>query len=639
MSIDLSQFLPTFFEEALEHLAQLEAVLLAIDVSRPDPEDLSAIFRAAHSVKGGAATFGLGDIAELTHALENQLDKIRQGNLHLRSEMIDLFLRTGDQLRRMVEEHQQGILGDSTASQQLQQALHHLSDVDLRSPWRLHWPPKDEHGDLQERLLSENWQRQGDDWFYSGDLNAQALQSDLGFVLRAEEFSLFDPQGRRLEVDEGWGLFDTDSEPKGIPAEDPGWGFFVEPQPAPAALMPEKPTSSIKTAASTHEASTLRVAVEKIDQIMNLVGELVITQSMLQQMVLGLDSSEHERLHQGVAQLQRNTRELQEAAMSIRMIPISFVFSRFPRMVRDTAQKLGKLVQLVTLGEATELDRGVIEKLADPLTHLVRNSLDHGIESPERRRELGKPEQGTLTLKAFHQGGNILIRVSDDGAGLNREKILAKALERGLSVSEGMGDDEVWQLIFQPGFSTADVVSDVSGRGVGMDVVRRNITAMAGRIDIESQPGLGSTMTIRLPLTLAILDGMAVRVGAETYILPLSFVVESLQIGAADLRSVSAQGQLIHVRGDYLPVMTLDRLFGVERLPPTITAGVFVILESDQTRTALLVDELLGQHQVVIKSLEDNFRRVDGVSGATIMGDGRVALIIDVEALVRKSQD
>ncbi len=635
MSIDLAQFLPTFFEEACEHLAQLEAILLAIDVTQPDTESLSAIFRAAHSIKGGAATFGLQDIAELTHALENQLDKIRQGALRLNAERVDLFLRTGDVLRAMIEDHQQGRSGSHDIAS-LQQQLQKLDDV-VPGGWSLHWhldqPLSAEQEVLQQRLLAAGWQQQGEVWVHTELDDAESWHADLGLVLAADEFTLLDPHGQAFKAStEGWGLFAEEAPPV---RED--WGLFTTEADVPASVS----AASAPVRAQplpTHETSTLRVSVDKIDQIMNLVGELVITQSMLEQMTMALDSSQYERLHQGVAQLQRNTRELQEAAMSIRMIPISWVFSRFPRVVRDTAQKLGKKVQLVTLGEATELDRGVIEKLADPLTHLVRNSLDHGIESAEQRLQQGKPEAGTLTLKAFHQGGNILIRVSDDGAGLNREKILAKAVERKLPVTAEMSDDEVWQLIFQPGFSTAEVVSDVSGRGVGMDVVRRNITAMGGRIDIESELGVGTTITIRLPLTLAILDGMAVRVGDESYILPLSFVVESLQIKAEDLRSVSGRGQLIHVRGDYLPIMTIERLFGVQSLPAAIESGVFVILEAEQERTALRVDELLGQHQVVIKSLEENFRKVQGVSGATIMGDGRVALILDVETLVRCGQ-
>ena len=324
--------------------------------------------------------------------------------------------------------------------------------------------------------------------------------------------------------------------------------------------------------------------------------------------------------------------------MSIRMLPISVVFSRFPRVVRDVSKKLGKHVELKTIGEGTELDKGLVERISDPLTHLIRNSLDHGIESPERRRAAGKAETGTITLKAYHQSGNIVIEVGDDGAGLNREKILSKARERGLETSESMSDSEVWQLIFEPGFSTADQVTDVSGRGVGMDVVKRNIASMGGRVDIDSMGGVGTRMTVRLPLTLAILDGMSVGVGDETYIIPLNYVVESLQPGPNMMRSVSGVDSLIQVRGEYLPVISLREYFDVSDACTDWRKGIMVILEADGTKIALFVDQLIGQHQVVIKSLEANYRRVSGISGATIMGDGRVALILDAAALVGQSR-
>lgn len=316
--------------------------------------------------------------------------------------------------------------------------------------------------------------------------------------------------------------------------------------------------------------------------------------------------------------------------MSIRMLPISVVFTRFPRVVRDLSQKLGKKVELKTLGEGTELDKGLIERITDPLTHLVRNSLDHGIEMPEKRRAAGKSETGTITLRASHQSGNIVIEVSDDGAGLNREKILGKAKERGLSVSDAMTDAEVWQLIFEPGFSTADQVTEVSGRGVGMDVVKKNIAAMGGKVEIESLFGVGTRMTVRLPLTLAILDGMSIAVGDETYVIPLNYIVESLQPTATQIRTMAGSESVIQVRGEYLPVIPLHKLFGCDNAVQDYGRGIMIVVESDGAKAALFVDGLLGQHQVVIKSLEANFRRVQGVSGATIMGDGKVALIIDV---------
>ena len=378
--------------------------------------------------------------------------------------------------------------------------------------------------------------------------------------------------------------------------------------------------------------------MEKVDQLINLVGELVITQAMLAQSASVLDPVEFERLHNGLGQLERNTRDLQESVMSIRMMPISVVFSRFPRVVRDLAQKLSKQIELKTIGEGTELDKGLIERIADPLTHLVRNSIDHGVEMPDDRIAKGKPAMGTITLKAYHQSGNIVIEVGDDGAGLNRQKILSKARERGLAVHDQMTDNEVWLLIFEPGFSTADQVTEVSGRGVGMDVVKRNISAMGGRVEIESMAGVGTRMTVRLPLTLAILDGMSVGAGKETYIIPLGYVVESLQAERSMIKSVSGVERLVQVRDEYLPVVALYEIFGIHDTITRLDEGIMVVLEADGVKAALFVDALIGQHQVVIKSLESNYRKVPGVSGATIMGDGHVALILDVVALVQMAK-
>jgi len=413
-------------------------------------------------------------------------------------------------------------------------------------------------------------------------------------------------------------------------------------QDAGSATLAEKKNmgrrESDKAPASNQEQSSIRVGVEKVDQLINLVGELVITQAMIEQRTSTLDPMLHERLLNSVSQLTRNTRDLQEAVMSIRMMPMDYVFSRFPRMVRDLASKLGKKVEFVTHGAATELDKGLIERIVDPLTHLVRNSIDHGIESPSSRVAAGKGEVGRLSLGASHQGGNIIIEVSDDGGGLNRDRILAKAKENGLPLAENMSDADVWQLIFAPGFSTAEVVTDVSGRGVGMDVVKRNITSMGGVIDINSAKGFGTTITISLPLTLAILDGMSIKVGEEVYILPLGYVTESLQPEAADVKEISGQGKVIKVRGDYLPLIPLYQIFGIT---PTFTEpseGIVVILESDGKKAALFVDDLVGQQQVVVKNLESNYRKVMGISGATILGDGGVSFIIDVAALLRSSR-
>ncbi|HRI17487.1 MAG TPA: chemotaxis protein CheW, partial [Burkholderiaceae bacterium] len=391
------------------------------------------------------------------------------------------------------------------------------------------------------------------------------------------------------------------------------------------------------------EAATLRVSVDKVDQLINLVGELVITQAMLAQNSQKMDAALYQQLAKSLADLERNTRDLQQAVMSIRMIPMSVVFSRFPRMLRDLSAKLGKQVEFVTHGEATELDKGLVEKITDPLTHLVRNACDHGIELPAERTARGKPAAGTLTLAASHQGGSVVIEVRDDGKGLSREKLLAKARERGLHAPDSLADAEVWNLIFAPGFSTAEIVTDVSGRGVGMDVVKRNITSLGGTVEIESSEGFGMSVKVRLPLTLAIMDGMSVAVGDECYILPLASVVESFQVHGDTVRTIGGSGQVVQVRDEYLPVVALERVFDIRRHDAADDGAepncpVMVVVEDDGQRAALMVDELLGQQQVVVKNLEANFRKVDDVSGATILGDGRVALILDVASLTRRAR-
>jgi two-component system chemotaxis sensor kinase CheA len=420
---------------------------------------------------------------------------------------------------------------------------------------------------------------------------------------------------------------------KEAPPPPPAPKPVVADEAAPAAAPPARVAKPSAAAATAAGDSSIRVSIEKVDQLINLVGELVITQAMLLQTATQMQGQAPERLTVGLAQLERNTRDLQESVMSIRMMQISFVFSRFPRVVRDLSSKLGKQVELKTSGETTELDKSLIERIADPLTHLIRNSLDHGIESPEKRVAAGKSPVGTITLKAYHQGGNIVIEVGDDGAGLPRQKILDKAREKGLPVSDQMTDQEVFHLIFEAGFSTAEQVTDVSGRGVGMDVVRRNIQGMGGRVEIDSMIGVGTRITVRLPLTLAILDGMSVAVGDQTYILPLSYVIESLQPEPEDIKTLSNQGRVIQVRGEYLPVLVLPELFGIKSKWRKFTQGIMIVIDADGTKAALCVDALIGQHQVVIKSLENNYRRVTGVSGATIMGDGHVALILDVSAI------
>ncbi|MDB5727674.1 MAG: cheA [Noviherbaspirillum sp.] len=680
MTIDISQFFQVFFDETEELLAEMEKLLLAIDVSAPDAEDLNAVFRAAHSIKGGASTFGLNDLTQVTHVLESLLDGIRRQRMKLTTEHVDAFLVAKDVLKMQLNGHRLHTPVDQDAVADilmlLQSFAEHASPIampaaaiEVRDAAFVPTASTRHHRIALPEISARDTDALAAELGLLGRLTRETLDdgraaftllSDSGIdeIIAICSFIL-DPDDLQVsELDMPAGQ-QSDEERKAAQEDTQGYGFFepIEPRateageaaqasastaphseavvsPAETRLAPRRD----EKLAVSHESSSIRVGIEKVDQLINLVGELVITQAMIEQRTSTLDPMLHERLLSSVSQLTRNTRELQEAVMSIRMMPMDYVFSRFPRMVRDLAHKLGKRVTFVTQGAATELDKGLIERIVDPLTHLVRNSIDHGIEMPEVRKAAGKSESGKLSLSAGHQGGNIVIEVSDDGGGLSREKILAKARQQGMPVADSMTDAEVWQLIFAPGFSTAETVTDVSGRGVGMDVVKRNITAMGGSIDIRSAKGFGTTMSISLPLTLAILDGMSVRVGEEIYILPLGYVVESLQPAPADVKDISGQGQVIKVRGEYLPLIPLYRIFGIEPSFTDPSQGIVVILESEGRQAALFVDELVGQQQVVVKNLESNYRKVAGISGATILGDGGVSLIIDVAALLRSSR-
>jgi two-component system chemotaxis sensor kinase CheA len=659
---DMSQFYAVFFEEAGENLQSMESMLLAIDVAAATDDELNAIFRVAHSIKGGAATFGFSDVTVLTHELETLLDRVRKHELALTSAMVDVLLEAGDVLRSQLARHQGGTGSspDTTdlvarvkklaAGEQLQAVADGQRILLVRV------------GPLKDGAVADNL----------ADLFRDI--PSLGSFEAADGGQLCEDGFRRFKVVTGSPdselveLFSfhvskdqvhiapwTDGGPvqqaaaaDAAPAvtEGEGYGFFVDPATLPAAKAAQAPATDAKTerkvvakeSAASLESTTLRVSVEKVDQLINLVGELVITQAMLTQQAKSFDPVQHQSLLSGISDLERNTRHLQESVMSIRMIPMSFVFNRFPRLIRDLASKLGKDLELKMIGEATELDKGLVEKIIDPLTHLVRNSADHGIETPAKRIAAGKSPTGTITLSAAHQGGSILIEVRDDGAGLRREKILSKARERGLPVRDDMSDHEVWALIWEPGFSTADQISDVSGRGVGMDVVRRNILELGGTVELDSAEGYGTRVSVRLPLTLAIMDGMSIGVGDETWILPLASVVESFQVEKDTIQSVGSTGRVVKVRHEYMPVIALDEVFEVPRFDESKRSEIMVIVEAEGHRVALLVDELLGQHQVVVKNLESNYRRVQGVSGATILGDGRVALIIDVVSMIKRAR-
>ncbi|MDX2218645.1 MAG: chemotaxis protein CheW [Burkholderiales bacterium] len=669
-ALDMSQFFQVFFDEAAEHLDNMEQLLLAMDVEAPDAEDLNAIFRAAHSIKGGSSTFGFGDMAEVTHELESLLDRVRKNELKLTRAMVDAFLSSGDVLSAMLAKHRgQGDGADPEDIEALIKRLKALSVAPVAGPAGRRIAiecgpfenglPDDESARLSAALLDLGLpdktvtvsETAGGLLAHIETLMSNAeIMDALAFVVAPDKVAIRE-RGPKVAAaapkkDDGFGFFDDEpAKPTAAAAApaDSGFGLFTD-VPAPQANIPSaevrkaeaKPARKMNEKANAAaDSSSIRVGVDKVDQLINLVGELVITQAMLSQKAAKLDPMEHEQLLAGMEDLSRNTRDLQESVMSIRMLPMSFVFNRFPRMLRDLATKLGKEVELKTFGEQTELDKGVIEKITDPMTHLVRNSLDHGIEMPDVRVAAGKPAAGTLTLKASHQGGNIVIEVQDDGAGLKRERILSKARERGLDVSDSMSDQEVWQLIFEPGFSTADKVTDVSGRGVGMDVVKRNIQALGGSVELDSAPGMGTRVIVRLPLTLAIMDGMSVGSGGENYIIPLNSVVELLQASSHSVKSVAGTGRVVDVRNEFLPVVDLRDIFDTGRTRGEQADPVMVIVEVEGVKTALMVDELLGQFQVVVKNLESNYRKVPGVSGATILGDGTVALILDVPALVR----
>jgi two-component system, chemotaxis family, sensor kinase CheA len=681
MTIDLSQFVQAFLDESFEGLDRMETELLREEAL--DREQVNAIFRAAHSIKGSAGTFGFAAISEFTHAVETLLDEVREGRRELTGPIRSLMLESVDRLRDMLLAARDGARHDpevaAATSARLSAMLastHGLSSAGApcvtASPAAIDGAeptasplPAPEPATAQpavwdiEFVPHASLLRSGNDplrifaWLRElGALEVECHTENLPGTgeLCAEDCHLAwhlrltgtvdEPAIREAFewVEDECTLAIRPAEPP--PAQAVTAAAQCAPGPTPVPTSP--PAASAGAGGHRVErradAASIRVATDKVDTLVNMVGELIITQAMLH--TLGhasdtLDVREVEQLRQGLALLERNTRELQEAVLSVRMLPINFVFSRFPRVVRDLSATLGKQVALRIVGEDTELDKGLIEKLVDPLTHIVRNSVDHGIETPERRRQAGKPETGTVTLKAGHQGGNIVIEVSDDGGGLSRERILAKARAQGLALSDNPSDREVWQLIFAAGFSTAETLTDVSGRGVGMDVVRRNIESINGRLDIDSTEGQGTRITIRLPLTLAILDGMSVRVGTEVFILPITAILESLKPTPEQLHTISGRGQVVRLRGDYIPLVPLHSVFNVPATQPRPEDGIVVVVESADDRAALVVDELIAQQQVVIKSLETNYRKVPGVSGATIMGDGRVAMIVDVDSLTR----
>ena len=648
MSIDISQFHQTFFEESREGLDLMESSLLQLDVGAADPETVNSIFRAAHSIKGGAGTFGFTAVSEFTHLVETLLDQMRSGERAVTREIVDLLLASVDVLRAMLQAAQEGGDVDPGRVAEVQDALARALDAGPAVPAtggaELAHPATDKAYVIRFKPHADML-RTGNDpvrifrelatvGHLRVEVDADALPSlealdpeaaYLGWTLRLENCG--DEAAVRAAFE--WVEDECELEIKAATGT------------AQTARAGADGSSGRAAASTEPRAGSIRVDIGKVDAIINLVGELVITQSMLGQIGAAFEDSEHagseliEKLHEGLAQLERNTRELQESVMQIRMLPISFAFSRFPRLVRDLSAKLGKQVELQVFGEQTELDKTVMERIGDPLVHLVRNALDHGIEPPEVRRAAGKPETGVIRLNAYHKSGNIVIEISDDGAGLDEEKILAKAQRSGLVSDEAELDKaEIYKLIFEPGFSTAENVSDISGRGVGMDVVMKNIRALGGRVEVESELGRGTTFTVRLPLTLSILDGQLVKVDGQIYVIPLVSIVESLQIERDRVMKVAGRAEVYRLRDDYLPVVCLRDAFGADGRRPALDDALMVVVEGDGRKVGLVVDDLLAQQQVVIKSLETNFRRVPGMSGATILGDGTVALILDIGELV-----
>ena len=730
MSIDLSQFHAVFFEESFEGLELMEAALLDLDVDNPDSEQINAIFRAAHSIKGGSGTFGFVQVSEFTHILETLLDKVRDGGHAIDADGIELFLQSVDCLRGLLEALQAEQEPDLQRANQLtgvfQAVLDGATYADSSSQVNTN-PPQDKGinevlepelpvipeaenlGAVRQQIGFKIDFKPDTDMLKGGNdpvrmLRELATLGEIKTTLDASELppleslvadncyvswhielmtsckiddveevfewvedecelsitpimadapNTSNSQSEDAQSNSNVQATDTKGERLVMPSGPlPSLDKLQLPSPAvPKSSEVVHPIeSSVQEAIKTPveakpakakpvkvESSSIRVGIDKVDSLINLVGELVITQSMLGQMGSASDSINEENishLREGLVQLEQNTRELQDSVMRIRMLPISFTFNRLPRMVRDISLQLGKQVQLELSGENTELDKTVMEKISDPMVHLIRNALDHGIEMPEVRKAAGKPELGTIALNAFHQGGSIVIEMRDDGGGIDTERLLAKARGNGLvGESELLTQDQKLELLFAPGLSTSEQVSDLSGRGVGMDVVRRNIQELNGSVEVSTEIGKGSKFRIRLPLTLAILDGQLVTVADQTYIFPLVSISESLQIDGARVNNLAGGSDVYSLREEYIPILRLDRLFGLRQGDAVLDGSLLVVIESEGQKIGVVVDELLAQQQVVIKSLEDNYIRVLGVSGATILGDGNVAMILDAVGL------
>lgn len=654
--------LQAFFEEAAELLADFESGLLSLEENPSDAELLNRIFRSAHTLKGNSSMLGLDEIAHFTHALEDLLDQLRKGRLTVTPQTVNTLLASGDVLHTLVSRAE----GDPRpASAQEQEAADQVHKA-LRSilsgkqvevlPERVKEPVP---APAAETLFEIRFRPAGD-VFRRGLDPVHLIRglAELGELIKVEPNPGRLPPLKEMDPEEsylGWTIWLLSAQPQAevearfefmgdgdtVTIESLSMGGEPDPELSEAAAgtrdlaeaVSEEPRKA--KAAAPAEAASIRVSVDKVDRVINLVGELVITQSIVAQTIANFSLDQLPRLTEAVAQMDRHARDLHERMLAVRMLPIKTLFSRFPRLVRDLTAAAGKQAVLETVGEDTELDKTVIERIGDPLTHLVRNAVDHGLERPEDRVLAGKPERGVVRLEAYQQGGSIFIEVADDGKGLDRDRIVAKAVQNGLIPHDQvLSDEEAFALVFRAGLSTAETVTEVSGRGVGMDVVRRNVEGLGGSISIRSEAGKGTCFTIKLPLTLAIMEGQSVRVGEQVYILPLTVIVESIRPVASALNRVLDHAETVTVRGHVLPVVRLHELFRVLPRTTDLTEALVVIVEHEAKLAALMVDELLGQQQVVIKSLELNFQKVEGIAGATILGDGRVALILDVPGLV-----
>lgn len=657
----MDQFRNTYITECLELLEDMEHRLLALNPSQPDNEALHAIFRCAHSIKGGAGAFGLNAIARFTHVMESLLDELRENRISVTPAIVDALLKSADVSRAMVcmaqqsqevpegygtevEETLSTLLGASeTAPSATPHTGCEATPPGVHQTWHIAFTPK------PGLFLTGN-----DPLLIFRELSGLGECTVTTLTDALPPLARLDPEQCHLK----WHItLVSDCEE---PAIRSAFEFIddmcdltieaqrvapVTSQPAdtetsPAQSAPGHGTpQSAQTAAGRSDqpaSASIRVDLEKIDRLMNLVGEIVITQAMLESQIQRLPHDVATHVQSGTEALGHHTRELQEAVMAVRMQPVRSIFSRLPRLVRDLAGQLGKEIAIVLQGEQTEVDKTIIEQLSDPLTHLIRNAADHGVETPDVRTAKGKPREGTITVSAGHRGGRIVIMIEDDGAGINRARVLAKAQERGLVAPDAaLSDEAIDQLIFLPGFSTAEQVSSVSGRGVGMDVVKRNIEAIGGDICIEARPEGGTRFVMSLPLTLAILDGMIVRAGTEHYIIPITSIMETLRPNPEQVHPLPDGTELMDMRGQYLPLVRLHRVFGIEGDEPPLGTALVVVVESGRDTLGLVVDELIGQQQVVIKSLEANSRNIPGISGATILGDGRVSLILEVSDLKR----